>query len=506
MDLKAVLDTYHQQIVNSWVHFLLSDLSSRYAEEPGSELRRLVNRAALAFKSAIIDNNWKDLRHFINFIAKKRFDAGFKLSEVQKAFELYRQIVTPLLLSNIKPTDLPEVLLRFHSCMVITVTSFSEHFQNLHEHFLRNQNLYLEREITSRTKALAESERKYKTLVEDINDGYFVLIQGKIVFVNKAFSEMHGRSLTDITGSSYLDFVAPESQEIVKQTYEESQQDRLTSLRVEYLRLHRDGRRLSTEIMAKISTYSGELATIGICRDISQRVELERKTREAEKLNALAQLSASLAHEIRNSLTAIKMNAQMLSSDKETHPTRQRLMAVTLKEIEQIERTVVEMMEITIPFRLQFQKVPVHPLLKGCLEMLQQRMENKTITVSLRLSPKVTEIWVDPHRLEQALVNLLFNAIAVLPQGGQIFLSTQSVHNQGQGWDQIKISDNGPGLPKEMLPYLFDPFFSHKVRGTGLGLGNVKKIVEAHGGKVLVTLRRPKGVTITLQFPEGSDL
>ncbi|MBE9569749.1 MAG: PAS domain S-box protein [Proteobacteria bacterium] len=501
MDLPEILDKYHTQIVDTWVHCLLSDQSSRYAEEPEEELRPLVNIAAEAFRSALVHNDWGDLSRFVNRIARKRLKEGFKLSEVQKAFELYRQILTPLLISH-APDDLNNLLIRLHRCIVDTVTRFSEYFQNLHENFLRNQTKHLEMEVNKRTKELAESERKYKTLVEDINDGYFVLVDGRILFANKTFSQMHGYRLEEVLGFSYLNLVAPESRNEIKKAYADSLSKSHAPTRIEYLRLHRNGRRLATEIIAKLSSYDGKIANLGICRDISQRVELEKKTREAEKLKVLAQLAASLGHEIRNPLTAIKMNAQILSELPETKARQIRLVDIILKEIGHMERSVTEMMDLTIPFRLQCQWVALRPLLEGCLRMLQGRMAQKKITVSMRLNNALNDIWVDRNRIQQAIINLLFNAIEVLPRGGHIFLSSRIVQEDSQTFSEVRVADNGPGIPKELLSYAFDPFFSQKIGGTGLGLSNVRKIVNAHGGKVIVTPRKPKGINFCLLLPK----
>ena len=499
--LGKLLHKYHAQIVDTWVDYLLNDQSSRYSGESEEELKPLVNIATEAFRLALAYDEGGELSHFVNAIAHKRMGEGFKLSEVQKAFEVYRQILTPILVSNISPPDLSDVLLSLHHCMVETIASFSEYFQGLHNHFLQNHAKELELEVTRRTKELGESEHKYKMLVEDINDGYFVLVEERIVFANKRFSKMHGYTKEEVQGLHYLKLVAPPSENDVKNAYEASVIKQKASPQIEYLRRHRDGRWLPTEIIAKRSSYVGKAANMGICRDISQRVELEKKTREAERLNALTQLAASLAHEVRNPLTAIKLNAQMLCELLTTNPRQQRLVEVTLKEAKQIEQSVTEMMELAIPFRLQIQSVSVRPLLEGCLEMLRQRITHKNITVSIRISREATTIIVDPNRIQQAIVNLLFNSIEVLPRGGRIYLSSRIIQERGRTVSEIRVGDNGPGIPKELLSYAFDTFFSKRREGVGLGLGNVMKIVEAHGGKAVVIPRKPRGINFCLRMP-----
>ena len=501
MDLGEILTHYHEQIVATWSHLMLSDKSSRYAEESPRELRMLIDRATKCFRMALVEDQWDALSEFVNFIARKRLQGGFTLSEVQRAFERYRETVTPLMVANIEPAYLTPVLLGLHQCMVSTVTRFSTFFQDLHEEFLRNQAMYLEREVADRTRKLAESERKYKILVEDINDGYFVLVDGMVVYANNTFARMHGYTCEEIVGRHYLEFVAPESRDMVDTAYVSSRKGLISMSRVEYLRLHQDDRLLPTEIMAKISSYGGEVANIGICRDISQRLELESKTREAEKLNALAQLAASLAHEINNPLTAIKMNVQMFSERQLPQQARHQLITSTLQEIEQIRRCITEMMDLTVPFRLKYRWVNIRELIESCLRIVDHRMKYQDVGATLRLSSEVRDVLVDPERIEQALVNLLINALEALPKGGRIFISSKTLQDRGESWIQIRVADDGPGISKEKLTYVFDPFYSQKAGGIGLGLGNVKKIVEAHGGQVMATLRKPKGVTFTLRLP-----
>ncbi|MFH1112458.1 MAG: ATP-binding protein [Pseudomonadota bacterium] len=502
MDLAEVLNRYHKEIVETWSYRMINDKTSRYSEESPEELTMLIGQATDYFRTALVGDEWTGLAQFINFIAVKRLHGGFTLAEVQRAFEQYRETVTPLLVTHVKPPFLTQTLLRLHQCVVSTVTRFSTYFQDLHEELLRNQAANLEQEVADRTRKLAESERKYKVLVEDINDGYFVLVEGIIVYANNAFGRMHGYTSQEIMGRHYQEFVAPESRESVSRAYVGSRSGTVTGSRLEYLRLHRDCRRLPTEIKAKISSYGGQAATIGICRDIGERVELELKTREAEKLGALANFAASLAHEINNPLTAMKMNVQMFSEGQLPENARQKLLSSTLREIEQIKRCVTEMIDLTVPFRLNRRSVNLRDLVEGCLGIVEQRMAYQGVGTSIRLTSEIGDVFVDRERIEQALVNLLLNALEALPTAGRIFISTKAVWDNGEPWVHIRVADDGPGIPKEKLPYVFDPFYSQKAGGIGLGLGNVKKIVEAHGGRVVASGRRPCGIVFTLVLPK----
>jgi PAS domain S-box-containing protein len=496
MDVFKTLGKHHLEVVDRWVGRLLNDVSSPYHHQDAAELRPLVAQAADGYRLVLDGGTWGDLDTFITFIARMRLSQGFKLSDVQKAFMVYQQVVTPILIRKGRGEELEEALFRLGNCISETVGKFSDFFQGLHEEYMRRQTVVLENEVRKRTRELSESESKYKALVEDIRDGYFVVHEGTIVFANSAFCGMHGRPVGEVVGLPFLELVAPESRGDLDRSYKQLIQQ--TSSLVEYFRLHFDGRKLPTEILAKFSTYGGKAAILGICRDISERRELEQKTREAETLNALAQQAASLAHDIRNPLTAIKMNVQMLGVELKDNVTHHRLVEISQKEVENIERSVLEMMDLARPFRLNRAIVLLRPLIHGCLESLRTRMAQKEIRTTVRLSPDLEQLRMDPHRIEQTLVNLLFNAIEAVPWGGRINVSSERIVFQGRYWGKICVADNGPGMPKELLPYYFD---EKRRRRIGLGLDNVRKIVEAHGGEVNVSLRRPHGLNVCLRLP-----
>jgi PAS domain S-box-containing protein len=497
MDAFKVLGEQHAEIVDAWIHELRSNKSSPYSREPAEDLHFMVNRSAEALREVLYGGAWDHLEAAITHIARRRLSQGFKLSEVQQGFMLYQQVVTPLIIRTAQKEELCEAIFRLGLCISRSVALLNDYFQGLHEEFIRQQTVVLEREVKKRTRELSRSESKYKSLVEDIRDGYYVVRDGIVVFANRAFCSMHGLSKDEIVGASFLELVAQESRENVARSHHPNQAPRASSL-VEYVRLHWDGRKLPTETLARFSTYEGKAASLGICRDISERRELELKTREAETLNALAQQAASLAHDIRNPLTAIKMNVQMLSAELKENPTHHHLIEISQKEILNIERSVEEMMNLARPFRLNKETVALHPFIHGCVEALKSRMSHKEVTASVRLGRDLEQLKMDPNRMEHTLVNLLFNAIEAVPRGGHIYISSGLTQYQGGTWARITVADDGPGIPKELLPYLFD---EKRNRRIGLGLDNVRKIVEAHGGAVEVSLRRPHGLRVSLRLP-----
>lgn len=342
------------------------------------------------------------------------------------------------------------------------------------------------------------------TLVENINEGFLVLIEGRIVFANRSFAEMHGYDHEAVLQTDYLNFVADDHKEKIRQAYELCLKPGVAPARIEYRRLCKNGEQLPTEIMANQNVFEGRMANIGICRDISERIELEKKNREMEKLKALSLQAASIAHDVRNPLSTVRMNLQLFLL-MELPPERLRLVEASLTEVNQIEKSLQEMMNIRFPLRLSYRSVNIRTLLDLCLKSMHRRITQNQVSVLLRISRRIETINADPHRLEQALLNLLFNAVEAQPSGGKLTIIVRRLKQHSKEWVEILVADQGPGLPKEMLPYLFDPMFSQKAMGTGLGLHNVKKIIEAHGGSVRAAINRRSGMNFYLCLPVEED-
>ncbi len=494
--MASLLKARKEEIVHQWAHRLHEEVSDRYRQRPIEELFMTTSEATEANFSVLTEGDFTKIDLFIEKITQLRLQAGFPLSDVQKAFELYRTILTPILVEELEGEELLEALQKLNYCLNYTITRFSDYFQSEHERQIREHAETLEEEVRRRTKELAESEAKYRVLVEDISDGYFVVQKGKIAFANRAFCEMHGWPPQEVIGRPWSDFVAPESLEEVRRIYEG--RGRKRDLFV-YFRRHRDGRSLPTENKVKIITYQGRRAAAGICRDITERVEMEKRVREAERLAHIGQLTTSLAHEIRNPLSSVKMNIQILLKKLDLDGNDKRRMEIMAQEITRLERILKEMLDFARPVPLRLRPASVNEVVKRSLEVLEAKIKQKGLEVRRRLSKTVPKVLIDPDRLEQALINVLLNAIEVLPAGGRIEVSTRQASEDGR-MIEVKVEDNGPGVAPEDLPYIFDPFFSKK-KGTGIGLTNVKKIVEAHGGRVKASLRTPHGMSLSLLVP-----
>lgn len=505
MDLIEILKKYRHQMVDEWIHRLHTEVSDRYRVRPLGELFHTVSMANEANYAVLIHNDFSKINEHIQYITNLRLEGGFSLSEVQNAYELYRTVLLPILPKELDEKDLQIVLRRLNDTLFYTITRFSNYFQALHEKHLRDYAKNLEGEVESRTKQLAESESKYRVLVEEINDGYFVNQKGYIVFANPAYCELHGYTYEEMIGKPYEDLIAPSSLPIVRKLYEDRMRGVETKDLYIYFRRHKNGRIFPTENKVKRILYQGEYAVAGICRDITERVEAEKRIRESERLAHIGKLTTSLAHEIRNPLSSVKMNSQIILKNKQFDGNDKRRMEIIVHEISRLEKILDEMLDFARPVKLNLEPVPIQAVLESCLEIMEEKIREQSIAVKKRYATDLPPIALDREKIEQALFNVLLNAIEALPNGGRIEATIKQAKENG-GAIEVEISDNGPGIPLEDLPFIFDPFFSNKKKGTGLGLSNVKKIIEAHGGSIAVSLRKPHGTHVLLTVPMRENL
>jgi two-component system sensor histidine kinase PilS (NtrC family) len=253
-----------------------------------------------------------------------------------------------------------------------------------------------------------------------------------------------------------------------------------------------------------------------IFQDVSEVVEMERELRRSERLAAVGQLSAGMAHEIRNPLAAISGSIQMLrrgGAGTDAQASR-RLMDIVLRETDRLNRLLTEFLEYARPGPLRLESLPLEESLAEVLAVFDAS-RSPGVTVAVDVEPGL-RLRADPGQLRQLLWNLLLNAAQAMPGGGAIGLSAQPSgppqdgpagrrnDREEEGWVEIGVRDGGCGIPAEALDRIFDPFFTTKPGGTGLGLATVHRIVEEHGGSIRVQSAEGKGTSFHVRLPRAA--
>lgn len=487
-------------IISEWVD-RLSTLTSSYRTRPTSELYQTVSEAFWADVEALRDGRLDRINGFISFITEKRLHAGFPLSDVQRAFELFRVLVLERLSQPELSHLLPVCLGPINECLAFTLHRFSDLFQHMAERAIRSHAQGLERTVRLRTAELAESEQRYKTLVSEIDDGYFIVQGERVAFANQAFCRMHGASWKEVAGRPFADFVHPEHRARVLLNLRKALAAESEGGQLEYARAGCPEPEAPTEMKYKAVELGQIPVTIGICRDISRRVTMETQLRENERMAYVGQVAASLSHEIRNPLSTCTLNMMILKDKLKLEGFDGRRLEITVRELTRLEDILRQLLDMARPMNIITAPTDMAQMARDCVDLLAARIAEAGVTVRQRHPAGLPLIPADLGKMEQALLNLLLNSLESLGTGGRITVWTRTLDRQGEGLVELGVHDNGPGIPADVQKLLFTPFYTRKTRGTGLGLSIVKRIVEAHQGTVTVKGRQGVGVAFCMRLP-----
>jgi two-component system sensor histidine kinase PilS (NtrC family) len=276
--------------------------------------------------------------------------------------------------------------------------------------------------------------------------------------------------------------------------------------RYEFRLRRRDGQEVPVGISFwSLRSGTGDVAgLIGVCQDLSSIKQMEQRMRQADRLAAVGRLSANMAHEIRNPLASISGAVEALARDLPPDNTRSQLVEIVLRESARLNQIVGDFLEYARPAPMAAIEINMAEIFDEVLLLI----EHRTLPANLKVSRQYGESLptrADPQRLRQAVWNLCLNAVQAMPDGGELRVGAQSLRERG-GRLQISITDTGQGIAETDLPHIFEPFFSTKPEGSGIGLALVYRVVEEHGGSIEVRSRVGEGTTfiLTLPAPEGA--
>lgn len=222
----------------------------------------------------------------------------------------------------------------------------------------------------------------------------------------------------------------------------------------------------------------------------------------SEKLAALGKLAATVAHEIRNPLSSIRLWVYAIRSSVAGQPEIIRQCDLLDGEVQRLERIVRNVLDFSRAPDLQLRPEHVPNLVEQTLELLSRRMTEARIEAELRNSHDARPVLADAEQLKQALLDLLANAIEAMPDGGRVVVSTELESRNGDGsWVVVRIADTGPGVAESVRERLFVPFLTTKEDGTGLGLSIAAGIVERHGGQLDLEASSSEGATFVMRLP-----
>jgi signal transduction histidine kinase len=237
-----------------------------------------------------------------------------------------------------------------------------------------------------------------------------------------------------------------------------------------------------------------------------QMEETQKKLIQAEKLAQIGRLAATIAHEIRNPLTSVKLNIQKVLEDGRLSALDQEHLGLTQEGIVQIEKFIKELLNYTRASELQLARFPLPQILEASIKLLSGAFQEKRVTVEKRVEDNLPEVLVDGDKVRQVFLNVLRNAVEAVDVGGKVKITATMTGESPSRRIRVRISDNGCGIPEKDWENIFEPFFTTKPSGFGLGLANARKIVEQHKGTIRIVRKRSPGTAVEIVIPcEGES-
>jgi two-component system sensor histidine kinase HydH len=237
-------------------------------------------------------------------------------------------------------------------------------------------------------------------------------------------------------------------------------------------------------------------------RDLTEVRTLKREVERSRRLAAVGRLAGGVAHEIRNPLSSIKGFATYFRERYRDVEEDRRTAEIMIQEVDRLNRVIGQLLEFARPMAVE--KRPVRPdvVARRALKLVESQAESQGVRLESRL-PGGVRVSMDADRMGQVLLNLLLNAVEAMPEGGTLELAAEI--DEANRAARFTVSDTGQGIVRDDLARVFDPYFTTKPTGTGLGLAVVHKIVESHGGEVRVESEAGKGTTVTVEVPLEED-
>ncbi|WP_345807384.1 ATP-binding protein [Bacillus pumilus] len=364
-------------------------------------------------------------------------------------------------------------------------------------------NLFVS-DLNTREKEAHELTERLNRITDNLQEIVFETNEkGEIIFLNQAWTQMTGYDIDECLGTMYNQYF--DQEERVVQHLLSVIKEHKDAGRVELQLLHKEGKKVWGDVHYKLyfdehHQFTGGIGTVAdITKQKQAKLELERSNQQlqmqAQKLAVAGQIAAGIAHEVRNPLTSVNGFLQLM---KTQYPERTDYFDIIFSEIKRIDFVLSELLVLAKPQSVHFQEVQLHELLEQVITLLKTNAVLSNIDLKQPFKRQdAGAILADANQMKQLFINLIKNAIEAMPEGGSIYISTEKVLNE---W-KITIQDEGKGMSEEDIQKIYDPFFSTKKEGTGLGLTICATILKDHHGTMDVSSELGKGTAFHIYLP-----
>jgi PAS domain S-box-containing protein len=347
---------------------------------------------------------------------------------------------------------------------------------------------------------LAREKGLLETIFQSIQEGVVVLDgKGLITYANRAAEKLIGFSHENVIGKPMKRYLRDIEWEGIL-SLDPAEWSKLASHEIEVR--YPEPRFLSFYVVPLSTVDKTEPGAVIILRDITRDREQEATILESERLNAVRLLAAGVAHEIGNPLNALNIHLQLLDRNLKRSDARNR---AQLSELVEIARTEVSRLDLIItqflrairPSKPNLSQLPVAQVIKETMALQKQEIENRGVHVELEIPAGLPPLRLDKDQIKQAFFNIIRNALQAMPEGGLLRISADASDH----FLAVAFKDNGSGIAPEDFAHIFEPYYSTKKEGSGIGLMIVQRIIQDHGGRIDVHTKPGVGTTFTVLLP-----
>jgi PAS domain S-box-containing protein len=370
---------------------------------------------------------------------------------------------------------------------------------------------------TALIRELVDLSRFTEGILRNLDSGVVAVGRdGCITYLNPAGERLLGRPARELLGRPAAEVLSTRSGERLLPEPEEEGISGEVDLLLE------DGRQVTVDVRLS-RPAEGEAGLVAILTDRTELRRAEEESRRKERLASLGELSAGVAHEIRNPLAGIGATAQLLGSRIQEKEKRQ-LVELILGEVARLDRIVESMLQFARPSRPNLRQEDLCSPLGRALDLVRREAEESGVVIATDFPQGIPPVWIDPDQMEQVFLNLFRNSIQAMPEGGTLAVAlrlarrrpylrrTPGRRKEDRGrivpadsplhdWVQVEVKDTGQGIPPEEQDRVFDPFHTTRKQGTGLGLSIAQAIVQEHGGGLSLTSEPGHGTTVWVDLP-----
>ncbi len=354
--------------------------------------------------------------------------------------------------------------------------------------------------IKESTTYLKTSEAKYRSLVENSLEAVAIVNpEGKLIDFNNKLVRITGFKEEELKERDLFQMMNPENNRTIRGSLAGEKEAGIQATHYESVLTRGDGSEVPVEIYCLTGFRLGENDDLSFVyvRDLSERKQIEKYTLQAEKIFALGHLSSGIAHEIRNPLFALNNNIEFLNKKFSSQSDFSSVYPELKNSINRIHKIITTILDFSRPHKTDFASTNIYRIINNSISLVRKQLEKDSIRIEKIFDKEKIFIEADSHQIEQVFVNLFLNSYEAMGDSGTLKITAGMIN----GMARVSVEDNGRGISKDNIDYIFDPFYSTSPEGTGLGLAIVQRILDQHLASYNVESDEISGTCFTITFP-----